>query len=284
MRLAVIIPVYNEKATVVELVERVLATPPPAMPGDGALCERLLVLVDDGSDDGTTGLVMELATRPEIHAELHKRNQGKGAALRTGFAKAISLGADVLLVQDGDLEYSPDDHAAMIAPIFDGRADAVIGSRFLGQTHRVLYFWHSVANRIITLVCNMCTNLNLTDIECCLKAMTRDVAVKITIEEDRFGVEPEIVAKLSRLRRTPDGEIITDHAATSMRARIESEIASELGKVERLGGKTSTPPVVPLRIYEVPVSYAGRTYEEGKKITWRDGFSAMWCIVKYNLR
>ncbi len=256
MRLAVIIPVYNEKATVVELVERVLATPPPAMPGNAALCERLLVLVDDGSDDGTTGLVMDLATRPGIHAELHKRNQGKGAALRTGFDRAIALEADVLLVQDGDLEYSPDDHAAMVAPILDGRADAVIGSRFLGHTHRVLYYWHSVANKFITLVCNMCTNLNLTDIECCLKAMTREVAVKITIEEDRFGVEPEIVAKLSRLRRMPDGAVIM----------------------------TANPAGSPLRIYEVPVSYAGRTYAEGKKITWRDGFSAIRCIVKYSFR
>lgn len=255
MRLAVVIPVYNEAATVVEIVERVLATPPPIAPESREACERLLVLVDDGSADGTTALVMDLASRPGIYVELHKRNQGKGAALRTGFAKALDLQADVLLVQDGDLEYSPEDHAAMVAPILDGRADAVIGSRFLGQTHRVLYYWHWVANQFITHLCNMCTNLNLTDIECCFKAMTRATAERIEIQEDRFGVEPEIVAKLAKLRRDSDGGVRPIGA----------------------GGD------LPLRIYEVPVSYAGRTYAEGKKITWRDGVSAVRCIVKYNL-
>lgn len=256
MRLAIIIPVYNEKATVVELIDRVVATPPPLVPETGEPCDRIIVLVDDGSTDGTTGLVMDLARRPNIYTENHPRNRGKGAALRTGFAKALDLDADVLLVQDGDLEYSPEDHAAMVEPILRGRADVVIGSRFLGQAHRVLYYWHWVANQFITHLCNMFTNLNLTDIECCLKAMTADVARSIDIEEDRFGVEPELVAKVARLRRLPDGSITA----------------------------SANPSASPLRIYEVPVSYAGRTYAEGKKITWRDGFSAIRCIVKYSLR
>ncbi|MDI1288528.1 MAG: glycosyltransferase family 2 protein, partial [bacterium] len=155
---------------------------------------------------------------------------------------------------DADLEYDPEDHEAMLRPILDGRADAVIGSRFLGQTHRVLYYWHAVANRLITTFSNMLTNLNLTDIECCLKAFRREVLEAVTIEEDRFGVEPELVAKLSGLHLRP-----TDSAAAQ------------------------PSPLVPARIYEVPVSYSGRTYADGKKIGWRDGVHALTAIVKYNL-
>lgn len=242
MRVAVVMPVFNEARTVREAIERVLRTPPPMR--DGEAVDRFIVVVDDGSTDGSGEIVREMADGEGVVAMSHERNRGKGAALGTGFREALSRGAEVVIVQDADLEYTPADHAAVLAPILDGRADAVIGSRFLGQTHRVLYYWHSVANRGITLLSNMLTNLNLSDIECCFKAMTREVAERIRIEERRFGVEPEIVAKLARLR---------------------------LGEGRRL------------RIYEVPVNYAGRTYEEGKKIGWKDGVSAVRCIVRYNL-
>jgi glycosyltransferase involved in cell wall biosynthesis len=177
----------------------------------------------------------------------HKVNRGKGAALRTGFRAALSDGAEIILVQDGDLEYTPADHADVLAPILDGRADVVVGTRFKGQTHRVLYFWHSVANQVITLLSNMLTNLNLSDVECCFKAMTREVAERIEIRENRFGVEPELVAKVARMR------------------------------LEGSRGKRQ------VRVFEVPISYAGRTYAEGKKIGWKDGVRAIWCILKYNL-
>ncbi len=250
MRLVVVIPVYNEAALLERAVARLEATPAPALPGGGR-AERVLVLVDDGSTDGSADLVRAMGDRGRAHAVLHTQNQGKGAALRTGFQKALELGADVVLVQDADLEYDPADHASVLAPIFDGRADAVIGSRFIGTTHRVLYYWHYLANRFITLCSNALTNLNLSDIECCSKAMTRAALERITIEENRFGVEPELVAKLARMR-LPD----ENNASRTRQARI----------------------------YEVAVSYAGRTYEEGKKITWRDGVRALVCIVKYNLR
>ena len=172
--------------------------------------------------------------------------------MRAGFDAALALGADIVLIQDADLEYDPRDHAKVLEPIIDGRADAVFGSRFLGDTHRVLYYWHAVANRFITMCSNMVTNLNLTDIECCLKAFTRPVIERIRLEEDRFGIEPELVAKVGRLRLP----------------------AGEAGR----GGTHAA------RVYEVGVSYAGRTYEEGKKITWRDGVSALRCIAKYGFR
>lgn len=241
--MAVVIPVYNEQATVRVLVERLRSTPAPSCP-DGTQCERVIVLVDDGSTDGSGQIVRELGEQPDIIAVVHERNQGKGAALRTGFKAALESGADLVIVQDADLEYDPADHAAVVAPILDGRADAVIGSRFIGQTHRVLYYWHAVANSVITTLSNMLTNLNLTDIECCLKAFDREALEQISIREKRFGVEPELVAKLSRLTLSN-------------------------------GQKP--------RIYEVAVSYSGRTYAEGKKITWRDGVSAMRCILRYNL-
>ncbi len=243
MKLAVVIPVYNERDTLVELIDRLRATPEPTS-ALGEMCQRTIVLIDDGSTDGSTDLVRMLGEADDIAAHVHERNSGKGAALRTGIAAAIVGGAEVVIIQDADLEYDPADHQAVLAPILDGKADVVIGSRFIGQTHRVLYFWHSVANRFITTLSNMLTNLNLTDIECCLKAFTREVIEPIKIREQRFGVEPELVAKIAQ-HRTAEGH--------------------------------------PPRVYEVAVSYAGRTYAEGKKITWRDGISALRCIARYNL-
>lgn len=243
MMLAIVIPFYNERETLRAVVERILATAVP----EGAGVRRRIYLVDDASTDGSGAIAAQLAALPDagpVTVISHDRNRGKGAALRTGFARALTDGADAVLVHDADLEYDPADHAALIRPILDGRADAVIGSRFLGQTHRVLYFWHSIANRALTLLSNMLTNLNLTDIECCSKAVRAEVLRHITLREDRFGVEPELIAKLARAR-----------GADGRRARI----------------------------YEVPVGYSGRTYAEGKKITWRDGFSAVRCIIRYGL-
>ena len=230
--LSVVIPVFNEAATVLEVVRRVDAVP----------IDKDILLVDDGSTDGTGellrgALAAEWAASPHIRVLTHERNRGKGAALRTGFAQAAG---SIVLVQDADLEYDPAEYPALLAPILSGRADVVFGSRFVGgQPHRVLYFWHSVANRLLTLASNMLTNLNLTDMEACYKVFRREVLAKITIEEDGFGVEPELTAKVAAMR---------------------------------------------CRVFEVGVSYAGRTYEEGKKITWRDGVHALWCIAKYNLR
>jgi glycosyltransferase involved in cell wall biosynthesis len=244
MRLYVVIPVFNERETLPLLVERLDRVGPPRHPIEGTPLDRRLVVVDDGSTDGTADVARGLSDRGDTQVVVHERNRGKGAAVRSGFSAALAGGADVVLIQDGDLEYDPADHASILAPILDGRADATIGSRFLGGPHRVLYYWHWVANRMVTTLSNMLTNLNLTDIECCLKAVSRPVAERLRLKENRFGVEPELVAKLARMR-LPDGR--------------------------------------PLRIYEAPVSYAGRTYAEGKKITWRDGFAAVWCILKYNL-
>lgn len=249
MRIGVIIPAYNERVLLPKLYDWLISTPPPVMP-DGTACERFIVLVDDGSSDGTADVVRELGQRDDVFACVHEQNAGKGAALKTGLARAIAEGADVVIVQDADLEYDPADHQPVLDPILKGQADAVIGSRFIGQTHRVLYFWHYQANRLLTLLSNMLTNLNLSDMECCFKAMTREVAEQIEIKEPRFGVEPEVVAKLAKIR-VPDDDVA--------------------GRVRML------------RIYEVAVSYAGRTYAEGKKIGWRDGVSALRCILRYNL-
>ena len=235
-KLSIIIPIYNEKSTLAEILRRVLAVPLPGF-------SRELLLVDDGSSDGTRELLADLpaltgglAADVSVQALLQPYNQGKGAALRRGFAEATG---DIVLIQDADLEYDPVDYPKLLAPLLDGRAEVVYGSRFAGgDAHRVLYFWHSLGNRFLTLCSNALTNLNLTDMECCYKVFRRDILRQIVIEEDRFGVEPELTAKVARLG---------------------------------------------CRVYEVGVSYAGRTYAEGKKIGWRDGFRALWCIVKYNL-
>ena len=230
MKLSIVIPVYNERSLLPKVLERVEAASLP----EGIV--REIVVVDDRSTDGTREwLEQRVATRPNITLCLHERNAGKGAALRTGFAAATG---DIVLVQDADLEYDPAEYPQLLAPLLDGRADVVFGTRFLGQTHRVLYYWHSVGNWMLTTLSNMLSNVNLSDMECCYKAFRTDVLRRITLVENRFGFEPEITAKVARLR---------------------------------------------CRIYEVSVSYSGRTYAEGKKIGWRDGFSALRCILKYNL-
>ena len=228
MQLSVVIPIYNEIATLEELVRRVQAVD----------IDKELVLVDDGSTDGTRELLTRLEKEYDnIQVHLHEANQGKGAALRTGFKHCKG---DIVIVQDADLEYDPAEYPRLIKPILDGRADVVYGSRFVGgDEHRVLYFWHMVGNRMLTLLSNMMTNLNLTDMETCYKVFRREVIQDISIEEDRFGFEPEITAKMARKR---------------------------------------------VAIYEIGISYSGRTYDEGKKIGWKDGVRALWCIAKYNLR
>lgn len=226
MLLSVIIPVFNERDTVAALVDRVQEVD----------VEKELILVDDGSTDGTRDVLKKLAEQDNVHLILHEQNQGKGAALRTGFQAALG---DLVIVQDADMEYNPHEYPRLMQPILEGNADVVYGSRFIGgESHRVLYFWHSMGNRFLTLLSNMFTNLNLTDMETCYKLFKREVIQGITIKEDRFGFEPEITAKLAK-------------------------------------GK--------FRIYEVGISYAGRTYEEGKKIGWKDGVRAIICILRYNI-
>ncbi|HEX9166229.1 MAG TPA: glycosyltransferase family 2 protein [Gemmatimonadales bacterium] len=225
MKLSVVVPVYNEAATVADLIGRVRRAAPDAE----------VVVVDDGSMDGTQAVLEGLAAQGQIALHRHPENRGKGAALRTGFAVAAG---DVIVTQDSDLEYDPRDYPRLLRPIEDGVADVVFGSRFVGgESHRVLYFWHSVGNRFLTLLSNAFTNLNLTDIETGYKVFRREVVQKIRIVEDGFGVEPELTARVAALR---------------------------------------------CRIYEVGISYAGRTYADGKKIGWPDGVWAIWCIIKYN--
>jgi glycosyltransferase involved in cell wall biosynthesis len=227
MKLSIVIPCYNEAKTIRQIVDRVRAAP---------IDQKEIIIVDDCSRDGTRDLLRTEIAPLVDKIIYHEVNRGKGAALRTGFAAATG---DIVLVQDADLEYDPREYPKLIKPILDGRADVVFGSRFMGSdAHRVVYFWHMVGNKFLTLCSNMFTNLNVTDMETCYKAFRRDVLQKIVIEEDRFGFEPEITAKVARLR-------------------------------------------VP--IYEVGIGYYGRTYEEGKKIGWRDGFRALYAIVKYNL-
>jgi glycosyltransferase involved in cell wall biosynthesis len=241
VKLSIVIPVYNEIATLREIVQRVVAVD----------LDKELVIVDDASTDGGRELLVELREQglerwlpnPEarraanqVQVLLQPVNSGKGAALRAGFAAATG---DIIVIQDADLEYDPRDIPQLIQPIRDGVADVVFGSRFIGASHRVLYFWHMVVNRGLTLLSNIFNDLNLTDIEICYKAFRAEVIKAIDIEESRFGVEPELTAKVAKMR---------------------------------------------LRIYEVPVSYRGRTYDEGKKIGWRDGVRAVYCIVKYGVR
>ncbi len=223
--LSVVIPVYNERDTLGVLLDAVLARPEVTE----------VILVDDCSTDGTREILRGFAGREKVTVLFHPCNRGKGAALRTGFAAAT---CDIVLIQDADLEYDPEDYPLLLAPILSGRADAVFGSRFLGGTHRVLYFWHYLANRFLTLLSNVFTGINLSDMEVCYKVIRRDVLQKISFQCERFGIEPEITAKLAQLH---------------------------------------------VRIYEVPVSYYGRTYDEGKKIGWRDGVAAVYWIVRFGL-
>lgn len=226
MELSVIIPVYNEIGTLEEILRRVRAVDLP----------KEIILVDDGSTDGSRELLEKIGQDADVRALFHPKNRGKGAAIRTGLEYASK---DAVIIQDADLEYDPSAYPALLAPIADGIADVVYGSRFIGSgPHRVLYFWHMIGNRFLTLLSNMFTNMNLTDMETCYKMFRREVIQSIRIEEERFGMEPEITAKIARLN---------------------------------------------LRIYEIGVGYAGRTYDEGKKIGWRDGLRAIWCILKYNL-
>ncbi|CAK8712106.1 Undecaprenyl-phosphate 4-deoxy-4-formamido-L-arabinose transferase [Candidatus Electronema halotolerans] len=224
-KLSIVIPAYNEEKTLQTVVKTVQAVQLPLA--------KELVLVDDASTDSTRQ-IMEQLPDSNIVRVFHEQNQGKGAALRSGFAAATG---DIILIQDADLEYDPQEYPKLLQPILDGKADVVYGSRFVGsEAHRVLYFWHMVGNRLLTLLSNICTNLNLTDMETCYKVFRREVLQNITIREDRFGFEPEITAKVAR---------------------------------------TGCP------IYEVGISYSGRTYAEGKKIGIKDGFRALYCILKY---
>jgi glycosyltransferase involved in cell wall biosynthesis len=223
-KLSVVIPVYNERQWIRELVRRVQAVP----------IAKEIILVDDYSTDGTRDLLRELEG-DGVRVLYQPHNQGKGAALRAGFGHATG---DVVIVQDADLEYDPAEYPRLIQPILDNRADVVYGSRFIGESHRVLYFWHYVANKALTTLSNMFTNLNLTDMETCYKVFRREVIQGLHLRSNRFGFEPEVTAKVAKRR---------------------------------------------CRVYEVPISYSGRTYEEGKKIGMRDAFNALYCIVRYSL-
>lgn len=225
MKLSVVIPVYNEKATIAEIYNRVKSVD----------FDKEIIIVDDSSTDGTADILGSINDKG-TKVISHDRNKGKGAALRTAFSQ---VSGDIIIIQDADLEYDPGDYPKLIKPILDNKADVVYGSRFVGgEEHRVLFFWHMVGNKFLTLLSNMFTNLNLTDMESCYKVFRRSIMEKIVVEEDRFGFEPEFTAKAARLGA---------------------------------------------RIYEVGISYSGRDYSEGKKIGWRDGLSAVRCIVKYNL-
>jgi len=227
MKLSIIIPCFNERPTIMQLIEAVRQSP---------VISKQLVIVDDGSTDGSRELLASLTQSSDLKILFHSQNMGKGAALRTGFAAADG---DICIVQDADLEYDPQEFPLVIQPILDGKADVVYGSRFQGgRPHRVVYFWHRVGNGFLTLMSNIFTDLNLTDMETCYKAFRREVIQSLSIRENRFGFEPEITAKISRRG---------------------------------------------LRIYEVGISYYGRTYIEGKKIGWRDGVRAIYCILKYNV-
>jgi glycosyltransferase involved in cell wall biosynthesis len=228
MKLSVIIPIYNERATLRRVVEKVLSVP----------LEIELICVDDGSKDGSREILQELSGQhPELRFFLQPKNMGKGAALRRGIQEASG---DYVIVQDADLEYDPAEFPNLIEPLVQNQADVVYGSRFLGgRPHRVLYFWHFVGNSFLTLLSNCLTNINLSDMETCYKVFRREIIQSIPIEENRFGFEPEITVKVAKRR---------------------------------------------LRIYEIGISYSGRTYKEGKKIGWKDGFRALWCLLKYSIK
>lgn len=226
--LSIVVPVFNEEKTVGSLVKKVLSVKLIGI-------QKEIILVNDGSSDNTQKELKKLKQK-NIRVFTHRQNQGKGAAIRTGIKEAKG---DVLVIQDADLEYDPEDYLKLLEPILQNKADVVYGSRFIGGApHRVLYFWHSVGNSLLTLFSNALTNLNLTDMETCYKMFTKVVAQKLVLQENRFGIEPEFTAKISKLK---------------------------------------------CRVYEVGVSYAGRSYVEGKKINWKDGVWAIWCILKYNL-
>lgn len=229
-KLSVVIPVYNEERWVREIVRRVREVEIP----------KDIILINDCSTDGTKKILdEEISKFPDCRIIHHEKNQGKGAGLRTGFKHATG---DIVVVQDADLEYNPAEYPQLIQPILEGKADVVYGSRFIGENHRVLYFWHSVGNHVLTLLSNFFTDLNLTDMETCYKVFRREVIQSINIKSDRFGFEPEVTAKIAKKRKPS------------------------------------------WRIFEVPISYSGRTYEEGKKIGMKDGFNALYCIVRYWLK
>ena len=225
MKLSIVIPVYNEKNTLNTLLTRVEAVD----------YEKEIVLVDDCSTDGTREIVENYKNKKEYTVVMHQYNRGKGAALRTGFAEASG---DIIIIQDADLEYDPKDYGKLLEPILDGRADVVYGSRFLGGPHRVLFFWHYLGNMALTLMSNVMTNLNLTDMETCYKVFSRQVLDSIELKCNRFGFEPEFTSKVAKQK---------------------------------------------FRIYEVPISYSGRDYAEGKKIGWKDGVAAIWFIIRFRL-
>jgi len=229
MKLSIVMPAYNEATTLRAIVSRVLAVDLPGM-------EKELLIVDDGSRDGTREVLRDLDGKDGVRALFHERNTGKGAAVRTGMRASTG---DIVLIQDADLEYDPREYPILLRPILEGEADVVYGSRFLGTStgHRVLYFWHRVGNQLLTLMSNAFTNINLTDMETCYKAMTREVVDRLDIQSKRFGIEPEITCKVARMKA---------------------------------------------RIFEVPISYHGRTYEEGKKIGLKDAFQAAWTILRFS--
>lgn len=224
MKISIIIPVFNEKKSIEEIIKRVQAV-------DVGL-EKEIIIVDDCSQDGTRQ-ILEKLNYPNMKLFFHSKNKGKGAALQTGFSKAEG---DIILIQDADLEYDPKEYHKLLVPILDGRADVVYGSRFLGGPHRVLFFWHYVGNKILTMLSNMTSNLNLTDMETCYKVFKKEILNKIKIKSKRFGFEPEVTIKFAKLK---------------------------------------------CRIYEVPISYSGRDYSEGKKIGWKDGIAAIFHIIRY---
>jgi len=224
MKLSIVIPVYNEKNTVKNVIRRVQEV--------DAGMEKEIIIVDDGSNDGTQEILKNM-NQPNVKVVFHSKNQGKGAALHTGFAKAQG---DIILIQDADLEYDPKEYTRLLEPILDGRADAVYGSRFLGGPHRVLFFWHYIGNKFLTTLSNMLSNLNLSDMETCYKVFKKEILDRIPLKSKRFGFEPEITIKLAKQKA---------------------------------------------RIYEIPISYSGRDYSEGKKIGWRDGLAAIFHIIRF---